>query len=133
MTSSNAHDLPGGSDLKGLRVLLVEDSWNVGIALKGLLRAWGADVAGPVATAAEAERLISEYVPDVAIVDVNLRGGERAYSLIDRLHNQRIRVVVTSGYSDLPAGKAATFLQKPLIEAQLLACLRPVAADKAAR
>src|SRR5258705_6253982 len=79
MNESNADDAPGaeGSDLKGLRVLLVEDSWHLGVALKELLRAWGADVAGPVATTAEAERLISEYAPDVAVVDINLRGGER--------------------------------------------------------
>ncbi len=135
MNESNADDAPGaeGSDLKGLRVLLVEDSWHLGVALKELLRAWGADVAGPVATTAEAERLISEYAPDVAVVDINLRGGERAYGLIDRLHDQRIRVVVTSGYTDLPPGKAAAILQKPISEAQLLASLRPMTEDKAAR
>src|SRR5262249_40107340 len=115
------------------RILLVEDSWNVGIALKSLLRAWGADVAGPVATAAEAERLILEYAPDVAIVDINLRGGELAYGLIDRLHDQRIHVIVTSGYSNLPPGKTAVFLQKPIVESQLLASLRPIATAKAAR
>ena len=32
MTSSNAHDLPGASswDLKGVSILLVEDSWHLG-------------------------------------------------------------------------------------------------------
>jgi hypothetical protein len=32
-------------------------------------------VDGPVATAADAERLISKQVPDLAIVDLNLRDG----------------------------------------------------------
>jgi hypothetical protein len=45
----------------------------------------GAEVLGPVATAAEAERLIAEQMPDASIVDFNLRGGELAYGLIDRL------------------------------------------------
>ena len=135
MTSLNADDLPGAgaSDLKGLRILLVEDSWNVGIALKSLLRAWGADVAGPVATTADADRLIPEYAPDVAIVDIHLRGGELAYGLIDRLLEQHIPVVVTSGYSNFPPGKAVAFLQKPIVEAQLLASLQPLAAEKMAR
>jgi hypothetical protein len=31
-------------DLTGVRILLVEDSWPVGVALKSLLRALGADV-----------------------------------------------------------------------------------------
>ena len=135
MTASNAHDPPetGSSDLTGLRILLVEDSWQLGMALKSLLQALGADVAGPVATTAEAEHLVNEHTPDVAVVDFNLRGGERAYGLIDRLHDQGIRVVVTTGYADIPLapGKAAAILQKPLSEAQLLAALRP--AMKAAR
>jgi CheY-like chemotaxis protein len=129
MTASNAHDPPeaGSSDLTGLRILLVEDSWQLGMALKSLLQALGADVTGPVATTAEAEHLASEHAPDVALVDFNLRGGERAYGLIDRLHDQGIRVVVTTGYADIPLapGKAAAILQKPLSEAQLLAALRP--------
>ena len=65
-------------DLTGLRILVVEDSWNLGKALKRLLAALGADVAGPVATATDAERLISARPPDAALVDFNLRDGERA-------------------------------------------------------
>jgi CheY-like chemotaxis protein len=138
MTSSNAHVPPeaeaGPSDLNGLRVLVVEDAWHVGTAMKSLLRAWGADVIGPVATTVDAVRLISEQAPDVALVDVNLRGGELAYGLIDQLHGQGIRVVVTSGYTDvlLASGKAAAVLQKPVSEAQLLASLRPITTDKTA-
>jgi CheY-like chemotaxis protein len=128
MTAPNAHDPSGsGSDLEGVRILLVEDSWQLGMALKSLLQALGADVDGPVATSAEAERLVSERVPDVALVDFNLRGGERAFGLIDRLHDQGIRVVVTTGYADIPLapGKAAAILQKPISEALLIASLRP--------
>jgi len=129
MAASNASDPPGTSaeDLNGLRVLLVEDSWHVGTALGSLLRVWGADVVGPAATTADAESLISERAPDVAVIDINLRGGERAYDLIDRLHGRGIRVVVISGYSDVPRalGKAVAILEKPVDEAQLLASLRP--------
>ena len=91
-----------------------------------LLESWGADVIGPAATTADAERMASERRPDVAIVDINLRGGERSYGLIDRLHDQGIRVVVITGYADaaLPPGKAAVILQKPIREDVLLACLR---------
>ena len=90
MTSSNDQDIPGAgsSGLEGVRVLLVEDSWQLGVAMKSFLRACGADVAGPVATTTEAGRLLSEQVPDVALVDFNLRAGERASDLIDQLHNQ---------------------------------------------
>jgi CheY-like chemotaxis protein len=135
MAPSSIHETPpaGSADLTGIRILVVEDSWHIGIALKSLLRSLGADVAGPVATAAEADRLAAEEAPDVALVDFNLRGGERADSLIDRLHGQGVHVVVTSGYAVLPIapGKAAAFLQKPISEAQLLAALRPVTARAA--
>ncbi len=137
MTASNAQNLPGAQDswdLKGVSILLVEDSWHLGIALKNLLKAWGADVTGPVATAAEADRVTSESTPAVALVDLNLRGGERAYDLIDRLHARGVTVIVTSGYELLPRppGKAVAVLQKPFGEAQLLALLRPLIVRKAA-
>jgi DNA-binding response OmpR family regulator len=137
MTASNAQNLPGAQDswdLKGVSILLVEDSWHLGIALKNLLKAWGAEVIGPVATAAEADRAASEQAPAVALVDLNLRGGERAYDLIDRLYMRGVTVIVTSGYELLPRppGKAVAVLQKPFGEAQLLALLRPLIVRKAA-
>src|SRR6266404_8330872 len=99
--TSNAHDppRPASSELQGLGILLVEDSWHVGKAIKFLFRSLGADVAGPAATTAEADRLVAERTPDVAIVDINLRDGERANNLIDRLQEQRIPVIVVTGYA----------------------------------
>jgi DNA-binding response OmpR family regulator len=127
-TSSNADDPGGPPDLKGVRVLVVEDSWHLGTALKQLLLACEADVAGPVATSAEALRLIFEEMPDAALVDLSLRGGEQAFDLIDRLNEQGVRVIVMTGRSNvkLAPGKAAVTLQKPFSDAQLLAALHPV-------
>ena len=137
MTSSNAHDpsLSGPADLTGVRILVVEDSWHNGIALKSLLKALGAEVIGPVATTSDAERLISEQTPDSALVDFNLRGGELAHGLIDRLNEKGIRVIVISGYAALPLapGKVSAILQKPIVEAELLAALRPATERKEAR
>jgi CheY-like chemotaxis protein len=122
----------GAVNLNGLLILLVEDSWHVGIAMERLLRTCGADVIGPAPTTADAERLICDRAPDVALVDINLRGGERAYDMIDRLHDRGIRVVVMSGYGDVPLapGRAAAILQKPVNDAELLATLLPVTANK---
>jgi len=128
MTSTNAHDLPetGASNVNGLRVLLVEDSWQVAAALKLSLEASGAEVVGPAATAGDPARLISERTIDVAVGDLLLRGGEPAYGLIDHLHDQGIRIVVLTGYADLPLnlGKVAAVLQKPVQEPELLRSLR---------
>jgi len=129
MTAVSGDDAPeaGSPNLKGMRILLVEDSWQLGMALKSLLRSFDAEVDGPVATTSDAERLISERVPDAAIIDVNLRQGERSYGLIDRLVGQGVPVVVTSGYSDLPTVPAkAHILEKPISEEKLVAILRSV-------
>src|SRR5262245_21814290 len=87
------------SDLGGLRVLVVEDSWHVSTGLKALLEARGATVDGPVATTADAMRLVSASRPDVAVVDISLRDGELSYELIDWLQDRGIRIVVLTGYS----------------------------------
>ena len=136
MTSANNHDPAGAGssdDLRGLEILLVEDSWVVGKAMKDLLELLGADVVGPAATTTEAERLLSEHAPDVALVDFHLRGGELSYSLIARLHEQGVPVIMISGSSESPSGlpvEAAIILEKPFSEAQLLASLRPLLTQK---
>jgi len=119
-------------ELKGLRILLVEDSWHVGEALKKVLASLGAEVAGPAATVAEAEGLLSECAPDVALVDVYLRDGELADGLIDRLNGQDVSVIVILGREALPAvaTKVAGFLRKPFTSLQILATLQPVIAQK---
>ena len=126
MTSSDVHET-----LKGLRVLIVEDAWQVATGLQQLLEGLGADVAGPVATSADAERLISQRILDAAVVDIHLRKGDKSYGLIDRLHDRGIRTVVITGYSDVSvgAGKAAAVLLKPFDEESLLAALRPSMTD----
>lgn len=126
----NGDKTPGAEspNLRGMRVLLVEDSWQLGMALKSLLRSFDAEVDGPVATTADAERLISEHVPDAAVIDINLRQGERSYGLIDLLIGLDVPVIVTSGYSDLPMVPAkAHILEKPISEERLIAILRSVA------
>ena len=128
-------NVSASSELKGALILLVEDSWQLGNAMKRMLRVLGADVAGPAASTADAEHLLAERTPDVAIVDINLRDGERANGLIDRLREQRIPVVVVTGYTDvsLPAGKVEAILQKPVSMERFLAILRPIIARKTDR
>ncbi len=134
MNSSKPDDFSDGEslDLSGVRILVVEDSWQLAMALKSLLQSYGAEVSGPVATAADAQRLAADEPPDAALVDFNLRGGERADVLIDRLHERGIYVIVTSGYAVLPVvpRHAAAILQKPISEAALLGSLRPVVRRK---
>jgi CheY-like chemotaxis protein len=132
LRSADIHDPPepGCVDLKGVRILVVEDSWDLGMAIRSLLEACDAEVAGPVASAADAERLIAGWLPNAAFVDIHLRAGERADDLIAWLHDRGVHVIVTSGDAgETPVpDKAAAILSKPFSEAELFAALRPVSA-----
>jgi DNA-binding response OmpR family regulator len=112
-------------DLRGKRVLVVEDQWNVANALRSILEHEGMEVSGPAGKTADAHRLADEHKPELAVVDINLK-GEMAYSLIDDLHDRGVRVVVISGYAVLPrlSAKVAAVLQKPFNGPELLASLR---------
>jgi len=118
---------PGCADLTGLHILVVEDSTDLGVAVASLLQACAAEVVGPVATTADAYRLIDGRLPDVALVDIHLRAGERADELIARLHEQGVRVVVTSGDPSRLGTRvqADAALSKPFSEEELIAALLP--------
>jgi CheY-like chemotaxis protein len=120
--------MQGVAELQGLRVMVVEDTWHVANALKALLEELGATVAGPAGTLNEAERLLAAHVPEIAIVDINLK-GEMAYGLIDRLNDRGARVIVISGYAVPQVAQAKVFavLQKPFNAKSLLAVLHQAA------
>jgi len=132
--STNAHgshDLDPSDDLHGLKILVVEDSLDVGEALKELLILLGASVIGPAASTAEAQNLIAQCLPDVALVDFHLRGGEQS-SLVTSLREQGVRVIMLSGsFESLAPATSVTLLEKPVSEAMLLAHLRPIARKNA--
>ena len=135
MPSSNArssHDLDPSEDLHGLKILLVEDSPDVGEALKELLMLLGASVFGPAANTAEAQSLIAQWLPDVALVDFHLRGGEQSNSLVIGLREQGVHVIMLSGSFESPvSASSVTLLEKPVSEAMLLTHLNPIARKKA--
>jgi CheY-like chemotaxis protein len=129
----NDHGAGSSDDLKGLDILLVEDSWAVGDALKQLLEFLGVSVSGPAATTAEAERPFAQHLPDVALVDVHLRGGEQSGLLVTRLIEQSVAVIVLTGSPEVFTTLPAEVLEKPVSEAALLAHLRPLIAKKTTR
>ena len=126
-TDDNSELDEGASTLKAVRVLVVEDSWQVASTMKSALEELGMVVAKPAATLAAANRLIANHIFDLAVVDINLK-GEMSYDLIVRLSDRGVRVVVVSGCvtpeESIPS--AAAVLQKPLSTVQLIATLRQV-------
>jgi DNA-binding response OmpR family regulator len=128
----SSHDLDPSDDLHGLKILVVEDSLDVGEALKELLILLGASVIGPAASTAEAQYLIAQYLPDVALVDFHLRGGEQSNSLVISLREQGVHVIMLSGsFESLAPAAGVTLLEKPISAAMLLAHLSPIASKNA--
>ena len=132
MSSSNDCRPPeargSDDDLRGLEILLVEDSQSVADALKQHLELLGAIVTGPAATTAEATKLITERLPHVALVDFNLRGGDSS-GLIAHLRKEGVPVIMLSGSFELPAPaslEGVTMVEKPISEAQILQYLGPI-------
>ena len=91
--SWGSEDMQDDGPLRGVRVLVVEDTWQVAMALKSTLTDAGVVVLGPAGTVAEAERLVAEEAPDLVLVDLNLH-GEMVFDLVDRLRQREVRVIV---------------------------------------
>ena len=108
--------------LKGMRVLVVEDSFLIAWSLRRILTELGCRVVGPVSTVAQAMRLIEERGCDAAILDVNL-GTETSLPIAETLSARSTPFFFVTGYAS-PALSAHEFqaqrrLRKPLTEATL--------------
>ena len=117
--------------LKGVRVLIVEDTWHVAKALKSALEQIGMHVVGPAATTAQARDLVvAAQRPELAIVDINLK-QETSCGLIDELHEQGVRIIVVTGYATPPVSKdsVAEILQKPFSGSELITAMNRVVAS----
>jgi CheY-like chemotaxis protein len=85
-------------DLKGLRILVVEDEYLLADDLSHALATAGAEVLGPVASIDEAKRMIAGEVRiDAALLDINLR-GEMVFPVADALDARGIPFAFTTGY-----------------------------------
>lgn len=115
--------------LSGMRVLVVEDEFFVGLEIAETLEAAGAEVTGPAATLGEAERLAAEGGIDMAVLDVNLN-GQYAIDLGIELKRKGVRVIFATAHVDdvmMFPGEAASIprLGKPTSARALLRALLP--------
>ncbi len=87
------------SDLKGLRVLVVEDSPVVAMSLCDMLEDLECVVAMTAPNMATALEAIENTEFDAAIVDLNIR-GMKSYSLLRMLDQRKVPFLISSGYAD---------------------------------
>ena len=119
---------PKGGVPYGLVVLVVEDEFLIAMDLEAMLKEHGWHLLGPAATVAEALALLEVgKMPDVALLDVNLR-GETVVPVAEVLRERGVPIVLASAYNhaasmaDVLAG--APNVGKPAQERHLLAALK---------
>jgi len=116
-------------DLKGVRVLLVEDQMIVAMQIEDMLRAAGCEVVGPVGTLQAAITLAHEEALNAAVLDINL-DGEKVYPAAEELQARGIPFILATGYgeSTLPEQwRDKPRLSKPFQREQLEQLLTSVA------
>jgi DNA-binding response OmpR family regulator len=117
---------PNRADLKGLKVLIVEDGVFTALALQELLTEAGCEVIGPCPRLDEAMEVARTAILDVAVLDIDIDGAN-AFGVADELQERGIPFIFASGYghSRTPARLAAAIaLEKPFDNAALLEALQ---------
>jgi DNA-binding response OmpR family regulator len=116
--------------LTGRRVLVVEDEFFLAADLEDTLTRAGADVVGPIPDLQAALAQVQMDAIDLAVLDVNLRGDEKAYPIADALSERGVPFLFASAYapSDLPGRhRNVRYLEKPLNMAGVVKALGELA------
>jgi DNA-binding LytR/AlgR family response regulator len=87
-----------GADLAGLRILIVEDEFLLAMELEALLEQRGCLVLGPVSSVRNALAALDGEQPELALLDVNLK-GERATPVAAALQARGVPFVLITGYT----------------------------------
>ena len=115
------------SELKGLRVLIIEDESMVAMLMEDMLHDLGCTVVGMVARFNEAlEQATHGPTFDVALLDVNLN-GKQTFPIADALAARGARFIFATGYGEAilpPSLQGAPILQKPFEQEALARALR---------
>jgi two-component sensor histidine kinase len=115
---------PGGGDLRGSRVLIVEDAVLLALELETALAEAGAEVVGPAYELEEALALLDRPV-DAAVLDANLN-GRSVTPVAEALAARRVPFVFATGYGDTggaPGGFDAPVIRKPYDVTQVAAAV----------
>jgi DNA-binding response OmpR family regulator len=102
---------------KGGRVLVCEDNLLIADGWSSMLREAGYDIVGPASSAETALEEAQRQLPDVALIDIGLRGPIDGVSVATELAQLGVLVIfVTADYQRAAAARehAADILIKPV-------------------
>ena len=80
-----------------MRILIVEDEMLVALQIEVFLAVAGHEVVGIANCSARALALAAEWEPDLALVDVNLAGGDNGVELAAQLRAMNVHILFASG------------------------------------
>jgi len=100
-------------ELKGLRILVVEDEAAISLLLEDMLLDFGCEVIGPAARLTAALDVVARETVDIAILDVNV-AGEPIYPVAEALVERKIPFVFSTGYGS--AGIKDTYRNRPVLQ-----------------
>jgi CheY-like chemotaxis protein len=109
--------------------LVLEDEPILAFGLEDMLLSLGLEQVRLAATIEEARGALGESLPEVAVLDVNIR-GERSYALADTLRELGVPFVFATGYGDAEhpeALRSVPTLTKPYSVEDLRAALAEAA------
>jgi CheY-like chemotaxis protein len=105
--------------MKPLRILVIEDDALIGMLLTEMLSDMGHEVCGVEATEAGAVAAASAHLPDLLIVDAQLREGTGCAAIGRIIADRPVPHVMMSGV-DIPTLRpGAATLRKPFVEGGL--------------
>jgi DNA-binding NarL/FixJ family response regulator len=117
------------SDVKPIRVVIVDDNPEFRLSATRLLEHQGLRIVGAAATSADAVRSVRELRPDVTLVDVEL-GAESGFDVAEALHDVdgegQALVILISTYAEpdltdmIEASPAVGFLAKSALSASAI-------------
>jgi DNA-binding response OmpR family regulator len=109
-----------------MKILIVEDETMVAMLVEDMLMDLGHTPVGPAASVDDALALIENETFQIALLDINLGGSEKAFPIADRLDELGVPYALVSGYD--PGGiegyDHAVKLQKPFNQASLSATVK---------
>lgn len=114
------------SVLAGRRVLLLEDEALVAMDLEGIVQDAGAEEVRLAMNLAEAWRTVSDWRPDLALLDVRLPDGS-SHDLAAELHERGVHVLFHTGDADASrlaaVAPGAGVLRKPSSAPMIVAAI----------
>jgi len=102
-------------ELKGRRVLVVEDEMMIAMLVEDMLADLGCAVVGPAHGLEAALELVRGDGIDAALLDVNL-AGQPVFAVADALRAKGVPAIFSTGYGEAglrDVDQGATVLQKP--------------------